>query len=119
MFCCGFGAAATMAPQLRTLEGVLAGEPGAHALFCAGGGPRLTRGQLQQEIVHFANLIRQAGVRPGDVVSLTDTNTVLTRRFVDAVDELALVVTLNRRRCRLASSWRSWGLPWRGRWPPP
>ena len=108
-----------MAPQLRTLEGVLAGEPGAHALFCAGGGPRLTRGQLQQEIVHFANLIRQAGVRPGDVVSLTDTNTVLTRRFVDAVDELALVVTLNRRRCRLASSWRSWGLPWRGRWPPP
>jgi hypothetical protein len=61
---------------LNTLYNVLQGDPGAIALKVTEGGPALTRGALQQCVVDLARTLQQAGVRPGDVVSMAFTNTV-------------------------------------------
>lgn len=47
--------------------------------FCdhaTGGGPTLSRTQLAQQVARFASTLRASGIRPGDTVSLADTNTV-------------------------------------------
>lgn len=44
--------------------------------FAAGGGPTLSRSQLQQQVARFASVLKASGIRPGDTVSLADTNTV-------------------------------------------
>lgn len=36
----------------------------------------MTRSQLLQHVVHFAGVLQASGIRPGDAVSIADTNTV-------------------------------------------
>lgn len=64
-------------PSPVTLPDVLAGDVQAPALVCARGGPSLSRGQLQSLCVTLANTLRNAGLGPGDVVTIADVNTVL------------------------------------------
>ncbi|BDA45528.1 probable 2-hydroxyacyl-CoA lyase at C-terminar half [Coccomyxa sp. Obi] len=59
-----------------TLLDALGGLPDAVAIFCAGGGPRLTRDHLRKEVIRVAVALRKSGIRPGDAVSIADTNTV-------------------------------------------
>ena len=49
-----------------------------HVHIQAGGGSTVTRSQLLQHIVRFAGVLQASGIRPGDAVSLADTNTVKT-----------------------------------------
>ncbi len=60
-----------------SLLDTLQGHPDAVAIFCAGGGPRLTRSQLRKQVIDVAIKLRKSGIRPGDAVSIADTNTVL------------------------------------------
>ena len=59
-----------------TLLDALGGLPDAVAIFCAGGGPRLTRDHLRKEVLRVSVALRKSGIRPGDAVSIADTNTV-------------------------------------------
>ncbi|EIE20280.1 acetyl-CoA synthetase-like protein [Coccomyxa subellipsoidea C-169] len=59
-----------------SLLDTLHGHPDAVAIFCAGGGPRLTRSQLRKQVIGVAIKLRKSGIRPGDAVSIADTNTV-------------------------------------------
>ncbi len=59
-----------------TLLETLGGLPDAVAIFCAGGGPRLNRDHLRKEVIRVAVALRRGGIRPGDAVSIADTNTV-------------------------------------------
>ena len=66
-----------MAPQLRTMPDVLAGgDPAAPALFVGSGGLELSRRQLQGLVVQFAETLRRSGVKPGDVITIAEPNTV-------------------------------------------
>jgi acyl-CoA synthetase (AMP-forming)/AMP-acid ligase II len=38
----------------------------------------VTRSQLLHHVAHFAGVLQASGIRPGDAVSLADTNTVNT-----------------------------------------
>lgn len=62
---------------VSSLLDALNGHPDAVAVFCAGGGPRLTRIQLRKQVINIAIALRKSGIRPGDAVSIADTNTVL------------------------------------------
>jgi len=44
----------------------------------AGGGPRITRGQLLELSTRFAATLRASGIKPGDTVNIADVNTVRT-----------------------------------------
>lgn len=57
---------------LDALEG---GDPNSPALLCSGG-VQLSRRQLKEHCVVFAEAIRNAGVKTGDAVSIAETNTV-------------------------------------------
>jgi acyl-CoA synthetase (AMP-forming)/AMP-acid ligase II len=62
--------------QASTLLDALQASPKATAIFCTAGGPRLTYSELQIEAVRIAATLRNSGIRPGDTVSIADTNTV-------------------------------------------
>lgn len=64
-----------MAPA-NTLLQVLQGSEHAPALTIAAGGPTLSRKTLLQLCIDFATCIKAAGLRPGDVVTIADVNTV-------------------------------------------
>ncbi len=64
-----------MAPASTLLQ-VLQGSEHAPALTIASGGPTLSRKTLLQLCIDFANSIKAAGLRPGDVVTIADLNTV-------------------------------------------
>ena len=66
-------------PGSGTLVDALAGSDNAPALFCAGGGPRVTRQHLRKQIHLVASSLKAAGVKAGDAVSISDTNTVSLR----------------------------------------
>ena len=57
---------------LDALEG---GDPKSPALISCGG-VQLSRGQLKQQCIVFAQAIRRAGIKTGDAVSIAETNTV-------------------------------------------
>lgn len=59
-----------------TLLDAVGGHSDAVALFCAGGGPRLTRDELKKQVISTAIALRKSGICPGDAVSIADTNTV-------------------------------------------
>lgn len=65
-----------MAVNVHTLEGALQGSDELPAIVLAGGGPTISRKQLREQVVFFANTLRRSGVKPGDVVSIAETNTV-------------------------------------------
>lgn len=75
----GHQIAAVSMPGPGTLVDALAGSDNATALFCAGGGPRVTRQQLREQIHFVASSLKAAGVKAGDAVSISDTNTVSLR----------------------------------------
>jgi len=72
----GGDAAATLAAQ------VLRGEPSSIALVKGGdreksvSASRVTRGDLHRLCIEFANVLRNNGVRPGDVVTIAEANTL-------------------------------------------
>lgn len=66
-----------MAPA-STLLHVLQGSDDAPALTLAAGGPTLSRSVLRQLAIDFANAMLAAGMRPADVVTIADLNTVCT-----------------------------------------
>lgn len=66
-----------MAPQLSTLTDVLAGgDEASPAIFVGSGGLQLTRGELSKLIIQFAETLRRSGLKPGDVVTIAEPNTV-------------------------------------------
>ncbi|KAK9828489.1 hypothetical protein WJX72_000277 [[Myrmecia] bisecta] len=65
-----------MAPHPSTLVGILGSKADDVAIYGADGGLRLSRGQLEEQIVELAHVLRESGIRPGDTVSIADTNTV-------------------------------------------
>lgn len=65
-----------MAPQLSTLPDVLAGSDGSPAILGGSGGPSFTRGELNALVIHFAESLRASGIKPGDVITIADANTV-------------------------------------------
>ena len=60
------------------LDAIEGGNPESPAIICAGGGPQLSRTELRDQCFIFAQAIRRAGIRPGDAVSIAETNTVRT-----------------------------------------
>ena len=85
-------------PGSGTLVDALAGSDNAPALFCAGGGPRVTRQQLRKQIHLTASSLRAAGVKAGDAVSISDTNTV-SLRCTGPVYKHARTVMMRRVAC--------------------
>lgn len=65
-----------MGPQPHTLADVLRGSPDSTAVLVTKGGPSFTREQLEALIWKVADRLRELGVRPGDLVSIAETNTV-------------------------------------------
>ncbi len=65
-----------MVLDLATLPDVLKGDDSSPAIFVGGGGPAFTRGNLNQLIVEFAETLRKSGIKPGDVITIAETNTV-------------------------------------------
>jgi len=63
---------------LDVLEG---GDPKSPALLCSGGA-ELSRFQLKEQCVILAEAVRNAGIKPGDAVSIADTNTVSPMPFI-------------------------------------
>lgn len=61
---------------LATMADVLAGADDAPALLCASGGPAYSRAQLRGLAARFAASLRASGVKPGDVVTIAEPNTV-------------------------------------------
>lgn len=59
-----------------TLAGVLEGNESHAALYIAGEQQEISRGELGQAIRGFALSLRASGIRPGDVVSIAEANTV-------------------------------------------
>lgn len=64
-----------------TLHDVLAGphDPRIDALTLTGSGSHLSRSALYTCVTEFALALQQAGIRPGDVVSMAYVNTVRHR----------------------------------------
>jgi acyl-CoA synthetase (AMP-forming)/AMP-acid ligase II len=58
--------------------------------WATGGGPHVTRSQLLQQVVQFAGVLKASGIRPGDTVSLADTNTVSAKDSVKAAESQML-----------------------------
>ena len=65
-----------MARPLSTLHSVLEGADDAPALLLGGGGGAITRRQLRRLCAQFGATLRASGVRPGDVVTIAEPNTV-------------------------------------------
>lgn len=65
-----------MAGPKTLLDALEGGDPNSPALLCSGDGPKLSRAQLKEQCIIFAEAIRRAGVKSGDAVSIVDTNTV-------------------------------------------
>lgn len=64
------------APKPRTLTEAISGAEASPALIGANNGPLLTRQQLLAAVHALANTLRASGIKPGDAVTLVDTNTV-------------------------------------------
>ncbi len=62
-------------PSPSTLVDALAEWDSAPAVFCAGGGPRISRQQLRKQVQQVTSSLKAAGVKPGDAVSISETNT--------------------------------------------
>ncbi len=69
-----------MGPQPKTLADVLQGLPDRPAVTVTKGGPSVTRKELSDLAWEVAARLRALGVRPGDLVSIAETNTVCTLR---------------------------------------
>ena len=67
-----------MALPKTLLDALERGNPNSPALLCAGDGPQLSRAQLKEQCMIFAEAIRRAGIKEGDAVSIAETNTVMT-----------------------------------------
>lgn len=83
----------------QSLYGVLAGLDDALAIIVTNGGPRVTRGQLQQAVVSTALSLRAAGIKPGDVVSIAMANTVCVHVLVVVGGHVYVCVVLVYGRC--------------------
>ena len=55
---------------------VLAGADDSPAIVVGSGGPAFTRRQLRRLTLQFAATLRASGVKPGDVVTIAEPNTV-------------------------------------------
>jgi len=63
------------------LDALQGGDPKSPALLCSGGA-ELSRSQLKEQCVILAEAIRNAGIKPGDAVSISETNTVSPMPFI-------------------------------------
>lgn len=70
------------APSPRTLTDAITGAGASPALIGANNGPVLTRQQLLAAVQALANTLRASGIKPGDAVTLVDTNTVPYRTSI-------------------------------------
>lgn len=61
---------------LATMADVLLGDEDARALQVGSGGASFTRGQLRGLAAQFAATLRASGIKPGDVVTIAEPNTV-------------------------------------------
>lgn len=57
------------------LDALKGGHPKCPALICSGG-VQLSRDQLKEQCLVFAEAIRRAGIKTGEAVSIAETNTV-------------------------------------------
>eukprot|EP00889_Picochlorum_renovo_P002140 jgi/Picre1/29170/NNA_004563.t1 len=57
-------------------SGVLVDNGSLVSLIRGGGGGKITRSSLHQMSVEFANVLRGNGIKPGDVVTVVDSNTI-------------------------------------------
>eukprot|EP00884_Botryococcus_braunii_P001865 jgi/Botrbrau1/1167/Bobra.0162s0055.1 len=67
---------AYQAPRPRTLTDAISGAGTSAALFGANNGPTISRKQLLDAVTTLANTLRASGIKPGDAVTLVDTNTI-------------------------------------------
>lgn len=79
--------------KATSLLDALRGDPQAVAIYCTDGGPRLTYGQLKSQVVSVAIALRKGGIRPGDAISIADTNTVLLHHGCVDLDLCSAVCT--------------------------
>ena len=63
------------------LDAVEGGDPKCPTLLCSGN-VELSRSQLKEQCIVFAEAIRRAGVKTGDAVSIAETNTVSACRHL-------------------------------------
>lgn len=75
----------------QTLVSVLQGSPSSPAIVVGSNGPTLTRGQLLALAEQFAQSLRESGIRPGDVVTIVDANTVRRRGGVWSASRAGLL----------------------------
>jgi acyl-coenzyme A synthetase/AMP-(fatty) acid ligase len=61
---------------LKTMADVLAGADDSPALLVGSGGAAYTRGALRRLAAQFAATLRASGIKPGDVVTIAEPNTV-------------------------------------------
>lgn len=67
---------------LKTMADVLAGADDSPALLVGSGGAAYTRGALRRLAAQFAATLRASGIKPGDVVTIAEPNTVSSRGMV-------------------------------------
>ena len=80
-------------PAPATLLDALANWDEAPAVYCAGGGPKISRQQLRKQIIVVANRLKASGIKPGDAVNVSETNTVRLAFYMPVVTLLALPAT--------------------------
>ena len=66
-----------MSPPSGTLLDAFAGRDDAPALLSTKPGSTLSHGGLKSLVVQTANTLIATGIRPGDVVTIADANTVI------------------------------------------
>ena len=65
-----------MGVTAKTLGEVTVGCPDDPAVFLCEHDKVLSRGQLHNAVLALAGTLRKSGIRPGDIVSIADANTV-------------------------------------------
>lgn len=91
-------------------SGVLVDNGSLISLIRGGGGGKITRSSLHQMSIEFANVLRGNGIKPGDVVTVVDSNTIdFVVAFLGVTYARAVAAPLNQNYTTVRSFGLSYG----------